>query len=53
MLGKRFSAPINQVDTIEGIVTSYDDNTGSVSLLTDDGDIFHGYEYQLESIEPE
>ena len=51
MLGQRFLAPINGVDFVEGIITHYNEESGFVCLITDDGESFRGYEYQLEPIE--
>ncbi|GHG07886.1 hypothetical protein [Thalassotalea marina] len=52
MIGERFLAPINRADTVEGIVTSYNEDSGFVTLITDDGESWKGYEYQLETITP-
>ena len=51
MLGQRFLAPVSNIDMVEGIVTSYNEDTGFVTLITDDGESFSGYEYQLETID--
>ena len=50
MIGQRFFAPINALDYVEGIVTHYNEDSGFVTLITDEGDCFKGYEYQLEPI---
>jgi hypothetical protein len=46
--GKRFLAPTSRSGYVEGVITKYDADTGRVTLLTDDDDLWHGYEYQLE-----
>jgi hypothetical protein len=46
--GKRFLAPTCRSGYVEGVITKYDEDTGRVTLLTDDGDLWQGYEYQLE-----
>ena len=51
LVEKRFSAPINNADLVEGTITDYDVDTGYVSLTTDEGEVFYGYEYQLENCE--
>ena len=50
MIGQRFFAPINALDYVKGIVTHYNEDSGFVTLITDEGDCFKGYEYQLEPI---
>tara|TARA_B110001454_G_C12679657_1_gene417436 strand:+ start:667 stop:822 length:156 start_codon:yes stop_codon:yes gene_type:complete len=50
MVGDRFVAPISLADTVEGVVTSYNEDSGFVTLITDDGESWKGYEYQLETI---
>ena len=50
MIGQRYSAPINRADHAEGVVTKYDEDTGLVTLISDDGEEWSGYEYQLETI---
>ena len=50
MVGERFLAPINLADSVEGMINSYNEDSGFVTLITDDGESWKGYEYQLESI---
>lgn len=50
LVGNRYLAPTGRADHVEGEVTQYDKESGRVVLLTDDGEIWSGYEYQLESI---
>lgn len=51
MIGERFLAPIDSVDYVEGLVTHYNEDSGFVTLITDEGECFKGYEYQLESLD--
>ena len=53
MLGERFLAPVDRANHVEGIITSYNEDTGFVTLFTDDGESWKGYEYQLEPIDQE
>lgn len=50
MLGERFIAPTSLSETIEGVITYYDEESGAITIITDDGDKYNGYEYQLESV---
>ena len=51
MIGETFHAPINRADYIEGTVTAYNEDSGRVTIETDEGEVWSGYEYQLESLE--
>jgi hypothetical protein len=53
VLGKRFLAPINRCDYVEGIVTHVNVDSGYVTLITDEGEVFKGYEYQLQPVDAE
>ena len=48
MIGQRFTIPLNLCDSVEGIVIKYDEDSGKVVLMSDDGEKLEGYEYQLE-----
>lgn len=51
MIGERFLAPIDSLDYVEGLVTHYNEDSGFVTLITDEGECFKGYEYQLEPVD--
>ena len=51
VIGQRFLAPIDSLDYVEGLVTHYNEDSGFVTLITDEGECFKGYEYQLESLD--
>ena len=51
MIGQVVLAPLNSADQVEGIVTSYNEDNGKVTVFTANQEVFIGYEYQLEFVE--
>lgn len=50
MIGETFFVPTSIGSGVEGVVIDYEEDTGRVSIETDEKEILHGFEYQLESL---
>lgn len=48
--GLRVEFPVNRFEFLEGVIESFDEDSGSVVVLDDDGNRWKGYEYQLQSV---
>lgn len=51
MVALRCLFQLNEIDTEESLITHYNQGSGFVVVMTDDGESFKGYEYQIELIE--
>lgn len=47
--GLRVEFPVDRFEFLEGIVESFDEDSGLVVVLDDDGNRWKGYEYQLHT----
>ena len=48
LVGEFFSAPTGIADNVDGVVVAHNTETGHVTLATEEGQLWHGYEHQLE-----
>lgn len=50
MIGCFVSCPISEADWVEGRVTSFDEDSGRITIKDECGETYTGYEYQCEII---
>ncbi|WP_139125487.1 hypothetical protein [Alteromonas macleodii] len=53
MLGRKVIAPLDIGMTVEGKIIEFDEDSGVVVIEDEDGEQFHGYDYQLEYLDDE
>lgn len=50
MIGKKVVVPVSTGSDVEGIVETYNEETGVITVKDEDGDLYEGYEYQAITI---
>jgi hypothetical protein len=49
-IGRAVEFPLDIAGHETGVIETYDEDSGAVTVKAEDGEVFNGYEYQLEYI---